>query len=460
MHYGRLFKAEPKITDPPTVKPRIIVLGSGWGAHSFVKVADTELYDITVVSPRNFFYFTPLLCATAVGTIEFRSIVDPIRQANPFVAFYEAECTDIDVENSQIVCVPARSNASNAAQFRITYDYLVIAVGERAGTFGVPGVRENAYFLKELTDSVKLRRAIVRAFEVAALPGKTEEERRTKLHFVVVGGGPTGCEFAGELSDFLLSDLFSKFSDLQRFVSVTLLQSRNAILTSFEANLQSRALDNFKNRRVNVRLSTRVARVTPDTVELKDGTEIEYGVLVWAAGNEPRKVTVRLAERINQLDIDGEKPQPENARKLTVDSWLRVRGAERVFAIGDCSSIETGALPGTAQVAGQMGAYLARSFRAWTVRKQESKIEEEEIGQEGNMDKWREKLKPFSFLSLGAMTYIGDQKAMVQFDTGKELPNIGISGFISYLLWLSTYAVCEDERPFQRAKIRTDTTRY
>ncbi len=456
MHYGRLFKREPPVVEAPPKKPRIVVLGSGWGAHSFVKVAATEEYDVTVVSPRNFYFFTPLLAATAVGTIEFRSIVDPIRRANPFVAFYEAACTEIDVERSEVICVPVRSNGNNTAEFRLPYDYLLIAVGERAGTFGVPGVRENAYFLKELTDSVKLRRAIVSAFEVAALPGKTEQEKRSKLHFVVVGGGPTGCEYAGELSDFLLNDLFTKFSHLQQFVSVTLLQSRNAILTSFEANLQSRALDNFEGRRVNVRLNARVARVTPDMVELKDGTEIEYGVLVWAAGNSPRDVTVRLAEHINEVAINGDQPQPKGARKLRVDSWLRVLGTDRVFAFGDCSYIENGPLPATAQVAGQQGAYLARVFRKWDKirRETEMKTRNGDIESELSMgvDKWAEKLKPFSFLSLGAMTYIGDQKAMVQFDTREDQPNIGFSGFISYLLWLSTYAVRVGERRFQVAK--------
>lgn len=448
LHFRRQFGSSPKRIG----KKQVVVLGTGWAAHSFIKVIDEEAYDVTLVSPRNFYFFTPLLAATAVGTIEFRSVVDPIRRANPFVNFYEGVATGIDLDRSEIECVPinrrADSTASEvdhtdvAAPFRVRYDYLLVTVGEKAGTFGVPGVRENAHFLKEISDSIRLRNSIIGAFEEAALPlpSMTDAERRDKLHFVVVGGGPTGCEFAGELSDFVINDLRVKYASLLPLVRVTLLQSRDSILTSFESNLQDRALDNFANRSIDVLLKARVANVTKDVITLGDGREIRYGVLVWAAGNSPRDLTKTIIDAVNvkaglrsvggvlekgEGDVTS-APQP-NERKLTVDDWLRVRGTENVFALGDCSYLPAGPLPATAQVAGQQGAYMARAFR----KLQKSGVERE----------WTQAVKPFRFLSLGAMAYIGDTKALLQLEAGPDGNNIALSGFISYLLWASTYAV-------------------
>lgn len=192
------------------------------------------------------------------------------------------------------------------------------------------------------------------SLERASLPIWTEEERRRLLHFVVVGGGPTGCEFAGELSDFISNDVAPRYGD--KFVSeirVTLLQSGKSLLNQFESSLQNVALKNFSGR-VDVVFGARVTKVTDRLVYLQNGDEIPYGILVWAAGNATRDIVSHLIEKI---------PAPKDGkpyRKLPVDPWLRVKGLSNVFAMGDCALIEDGALPSTAQVAGQQGAYLGR----------------------------------------------------------------------------------------------------
>lgn len=165
IHYTRLFS--PYKPQNSTGGLRVVILGTGWGAHSLVKVIDTTAIEsVTVISPRNFFFFTPLLSATAVGTIEFRSIVEPIRKANPYVSYFEASATDIDLENKVIHCIRASRSSSDIRpvdvsspdlQFEVPYDVLVIGVGEQTATFNVPGARENAYFLKEISDARKLR---------------------------------------------------------------------------------------------------------------------------------------------------------------------------------------------------------------------------------------------------------------------------------------------------------------
>ena len=194
----------PDLT-PRTRKPRVVVLGSGWGAHAFVKVVDTDKFDVVAISPRPYFIFTPMLASSAVGTVEYRSITEPMRASNPLVDYYEAQALKIDARGKTLVCESKHDGEER--EFRVKYDYLVVGVGMEANTFGVPGVREHCHFLKEVADARKLRQSIVEKFESASLPNLSDEERQDLLTFVVVGGGPTGVEFSGELFDFLQQDV-------------------------------------------------------------------------------------------------------------------------------------------------------------------------------------------------------------------------------------------------------------
>lgn len=341
-------------------KPVVLVLGSGWGAHSLIKVVDTDLYDVVVVSPRNHFVFTPMLPSTAVGTVEFRSLLEPMRISNPCVTYLEAACDALDTERRVAVCTSAFSyDDGRRPTFEVQYDTCVVAVGEQPATFGVPGVTENCFFMKEVTDCVALRRKIGEMFELSALPGASEEERRANLHFVVVGGGPTGVEFAGTLNDFLREDLRRKYPQLMQYVRVTLLQSAQSILTQFDAGLGQRALEELTRASVDVRTGVRVVEVTPHHVVLKGGERLEYGVCLWSAGNAPRPLVSGIAGQIPEQAAACQALGMAPGTKLCVDSFLRVVGTEGLLALGDCTAVLGNRLPATAQVAGQQGAYLA-----------------------------------------------------------------------------------------------------
>lgn len=442
-------------------KPVVLVLGSGWGAHSLIKVIDTDKYEIVAVSPSTSFLFTPMLPSTAVGTVEFRSLLESIRTANPYVSYCEARCTGVDLQAKVASCTAAVADGSGKLrQFDVPYDTLVVAVGEKPASFGVPGVKEHCFFMKEVSDAVSLRKRIQEVFEVAALPGTTPEEAAKVLHFVVVGGGPTGVEFAGTLSDFVREDLKRKYPELMQYVKVSLMQSAQTILLQFDAQLAARAMENFKRMGVEVRTGVKVTEVTSEQVVLATGERVDYGVCVWSAGNAPRDLTLDIANAIPQ---QAEYAGP-NGRigKLAVDPFLRVIGARDVIAFGDCSKLAAGPLPATAQVAAQQGAYAAhiinrgyrlgvggidmlppwkpaaglsiadRVFGQITSSLSSSIDEDAGDGQEIVV-----LTKPFEFLSLGILASIGNDKAVAQIEAFDS--KVPVWGNPAFWLWKSVY---------------------
>jgi NADH dehydrogenase FAD-containing subunit len=136
-------------------KQKIAVIGSGWGAHSFVKNLDATKYDVTLVSPRNYFLFTPMLAGAATGTVEMRSITESIREANPDVNYLEATVTQVQPEEKKIACqtVVCEGAECSINDFELEYDTLVYAAGAGVNTFGIKGVKEHCFFLKQVGDA-------------------------------------------------------------------------------------------------------------------------------------------------------------------------------------------------------------------------------------------------------------------------------------------------------------------
>lgn len=149
------------------------MLGAGWGSHAFLKTIDATKYDVTVVSPRNYFTFTPMLAASAVGTVEFRSICEPIRNVNALAEYLEAAATSVDFDQKQLHCTSIKCSGTSCdvTDFTLPYDHLIIATGATTNTFGIKGVREHCQFLKQAEDAVSLRKAIANCFERANIPG-------------------------------------------------------------------------------------------------------------------------------------------------------------------------------------------------------------------------------------------------------------------------------------------------
>ncbi len=156
---------------------------------------------------------------------------------------------------------------------------------------------------------MELRKRIGENFEYAALPSTNQEERARALHFVVVGGGPTGVEFSGTLADYVRQDLRRKYPELMPFVRVSLLQSAQSILTMFDRDLQDRAIRQLQSQGVDVQVGVKVVEVTAQDVKLGSGESLPYGVCVWSAGNAARPLTQELVASIpEQVVLQGNAP--------------------------------------------------------------------------------------------------------------------------------------------------------
>ncbi|KAJ6433378.1 hypothetical protein OIU84_017134 [Salix udensis] len=307
-------------------KKKVVVLGTGWAGTSFLKNLKSSSYDVQVVSPNNFFAFTPLLPSVTNGTVEARSIVEPIRnivKKKPYnVEFEEAECYKIDPVNKKVYC---RSNQSSTLdgveEFTVDYDVLILAMGARVNTFNTPGVEEHAHFLKEVGDAQKLRKSIIDCYERASLPG-------------FVGGGPTGVEYAAELHDLAFDDMAKLYPSAKDYLKITLLEAGDHILNMFDKRIITFATDKFQRDGIDVKTGSMVVRVSDkdiSTKERKTGeiVSVPYGVVLWSTGIATRPVVRDFMNDIGQA----------KRRVLATDEWLRVEGCEDVYALGDCATI-------------------------------------------------------------------------------------------------------------------------
>ena len=282
-----------------------------------------------------------------------------MRHKKAAVKFYEAEATKIDPVKKVVYASDASDVKGSSSATEIPYDKLVIAVGAENATFGIPGVREHSCFLKEIGDAQQIRKKIMDCVETATFKDQTPEEVARLLHMVVVGGGPTGVEFAGELQDFFDQDIKKWIPEISDKFHVTLIEALPNVLPMFSKQLIDYTESTFKEEKITIMTKTAVKKVTDTTVEAEatgpDGKKsmqiMPYGLLVWATGNAVRPVVKDLMAQI--------PAQKDSRRGLAVNEYLVVQGTKDIWATGDCAV--AGYAP-TAQVASQEGAFLARLF--------------------------------------------------------------------------------------------------
>jgi NADH dehydrogenase FAD-containing subunit len=313
-----------------------------------------------------------------------------------------AECKEIDVPNKKITCY----DKYHYVPMQIEYDYLVIAVGAVPNDFGIPGVKEYCHFLRQIQDARMIRKNLIECFEMASSPLTTLDEKKKLLSFVIVGGGPTSCEFSAELHDFLETDFRRGFPQIKiDDVKIILIESTDHLLGMFDRKLSDYAEKYFKRGGIKIMTNTRVKEVKQQEIILHDNTIIPYGMCVWSTGNAPNPF-------IKSLNFE----KDTRSGRLLVDQHLKLKNIDDIYAIGDCATQENSNLPQTAQCAQQEGAYLAKMFK---------KI------QKGSLT---EEIESFKYIHFGLMSYIGGYQAIVNFSSGQTA-----RGYIAWLFWRSAY---------------------
>lgn len=366
----------PRFVDPETheelktqqAKERLVIVGGGWGAVSLLRSLDPDTYDVTVVSPTNYFLFTPLLPAVTVGTVGTSSVVESLRRIlqrchGQFVqgAARNVHTHDkLDANTLQLAenargllevevisdqwdgDVQAKHEVNEKSLIYVPYDKLVIAVGCVTNDFGAKGL-EHAHRLKCMSDAMSLRKHILENFERASLPTTPEEERKRLLSFVICGGGPTGVEVAAEIFDLIHEDIHKYFpSYLPHEANVHLLQHPSHILNTYSEKISEFAEERFRKEKLNVVTNAHVDEITPTSVtytltnpltETQEKCTVPTGCTVWSAGVKMNDFTHLLSTTL---------PNQGHRHALKVDSQLRVLGTEpgTIYAVGDASTID------------------------------------------------------------------------------------------------------------------------
>ncbi|MCJ1477637.1 hypothetical protein MMC13_006310 [Lambiella insularis] len=323
-------------------KPKLVILGSGWGSVALLKTLNPDDYHVTIVSPVNYFLFTPMLPSATVGTLELRSLVEPIRRIAQKVRGHFMKAEAVGVEFSERLLEIRQKDANGIDQhFYLPYDKLVIGVGSTTNPHGVKGL-ENCCFLKSVEDARYIRNKLCLNLEQACLPTTSDEERRRLLSFVISGGGPTGVEFAAELFDMLNEDLGRSFPKILRNeISVHVIQSRGHILNTYDEALSKYAEARFAHDQVEVLTNSRVKEVLPDkiifTQKGENGEtvtkELPHGFCLWSTGVSQTDFCKTVSDSI---------PTQTNKHALETDTHLRLNGTPlgSVYAIGDCSTVQ------------------------------------------------------------------------------------------------------------------------
>jgi NADH:ubiquinone reductase (H+-translocating) len=323
-------------------KPKLVILGTGWGSVALLKQLDPGDYHVTVVSPSNHFLFTPMLPSATVGTLEFRSLVEPVRKIVKKVKGHFLKASAVDVDFSEkLVEITSTGSDGKEERFYLPYDKLVIGVGSTTNPHGVKGL-EHCNFLKDISDARIIRNKVISNLEAACLPSTSDEERRRLLSFVVSGGGPTGVEFAAELYDMLNEDLIKFYPRILRNeISVHVIQSRGHILNTYDEALSKYAEQRFAHDNVDIQTNARVKEVLPDRILFtqKDESgktvnkELPMGFCLWSTGVSQNELCQKLASKIETQT---------NRHALETDTHLRLNGTPMgdVYCIGDCSTVQ------------------------------------------------------------------------------------------------------------------------
>jgi NADH dehydrogenase len=326
-------------------RPVVVIVGAGFGGIHAAKALRNAPVDVVMLDKNNYHLFQPLLYQVATASLAPSEIAYPVRaifRKQKNFRFHLAEVTDVDFEDRVVL-------TSNGL---VPFDYLILAVGGETHYYGLDSVPRNGFDLKDLGGALSIRNHILRMFELSTQVSDPETLQALRT-FVVVGGGPTGVESAGALSELIRLVLFKDFPEADLAgAQVLLLEAGDRLLSGFPDDLAQGAVDTLQRKGVKVRLHSAVSDYNGKQVFLTDGEVIPANTLIWAAG-------VQASSLVGRLGL----PQARQGRVI-VSPTLQVTGHPEVFVAGDAVYLEAqGApLPMMAPVAIQQGKIAAKNI--------------------------------------------------------------------------------------------------
>jgi NADH dehydrogenase len=380
---------------------RVVVVGGGFGGLHATELLRKGDVEVTLIDRTNHHLFRPLLYQVATAILSVGEIAPPLRgivRKHKNVRVELAEVTGFDLESRTVVAV--RPGGTECA---FPYDSLIVAPGSTTSYFGREDLARHSLPMKTIDDALNLRRRIFAAFELAET-APSEAERRRWLTFAVVGGGPTGCEVAGQIAELARRTLNEDFRAIDATSAVVLLfDAHTEILATFGDRLSRNATSGLERMGVEIRTETRVTSIDGDGMDVESPggrKRVATHTVVWAAGVQASPLARILAEASGA--------ECDRAGRVAVRSDCTLPDHPEVFVIGDAMTLS--GLPGVAGVAIQQANYVARTIR----RRLEG----------------RPQLKPFSYRDLGSMAAIGRGYAIVSFH------GLRYGGFPGVLSWL------------------------
>ncbi len=376
-------------------KPRIIVIGGGFGGLEVIKALRGLHAQVVLFDKYNHHTFQPLLYQVATSGLETNSIVAPFRKLFGNQA-------DFYFRLGEVKKIKPEENYIETSIGGVKYDYLVIASGAVTNFYGMTEVEKHASFMKNIVDATKLRNKIIRQLEYALLTDD-EEVMNSLMDFVIVGGGPTGVELAGALTE-LKKNVFPKdYKELDmRQMDIHLVEASPRLLNGMSEQAGKKAHEFLLEMGVKVYLNTAVKSYDGDEVLLSTGEKLVSRSLIWAAG-------------VKGNPIAGLNPEViAKGNRLHVDEFSRVKGYENIFAIGDVAFMNGDVKfpkghPQMAPPAQQQGRLVAKNIKNLLTKKT---------------------LTPFRYFDKGSMATIGRHKAVV------DIKRIRFQGFFAWYVWM------------------------
>jgi len=367
-------------------KPKVVILGGGFGGLAAAR-ALYKSADVTVVDRHNFQTFLPLLYQVSTAGLAADHVAYPIRGAlrKTNIKFRMGSPISIDHKNKEI-----KLDSSEVLKF----DHLIVALGSVSADFGIPGVTEYALGMKTVHEALTIRAEIMRRFEDLC---RFEDE--TRFSISVIGGGPTGVEMAGAIAELIRGPLKSDQANAAAHINISLIEAGPRLLPPFAPSLSERTKKDLEKLGVKVMLNTAVKAIEHRKIILKDNTEINSEITIWAAG-------VKGSDAMGQLNL------PTAGNRVAVEPTMQVKNYPYIWALGDIAGAlgkDGRPLPMVAPVAIQQGKFIAKQIQRLSSNK--------ELGN-------------FKYIDKGSMATIGRNKAVVQ------VKGLKLAGPIAWFAWL------------------------